>query len=478
MARNPRSYPVLDRDLTRISAAELARIYAFRPVLRLGAALGFIAAVVMVALGLFGGDPGMAKIGAGVAIGCYLALAIGANDVANSLAPAVGAGAIGLGAGIAMLALAELAGALLAGDAVAYRLADGIIPTDQMHHGDAPARVMVAALLAAALWISAATVARLPVSTTHSIVGAIAGAGAVAFGVDALALASLGRIAAVWVLAPVMGGGVAAGLLALLRYRVAEAPDRASAARFWLPLLIGAMASAFALYLAGLILGQPWPVAAAVSALAGAGFWAMARVRLGRAIANDMRDQPAMKRLFALPLIVSAALMGFAQGANDVGNVAGPLLVIMDHAGGRAIAASGLMVMGIGGVAMALGTALFGRRLVYMVSSGITRLNAVRGFCVTLATAVTVLTASWAGMPVSTTHVAVGCVFGIGFFREWYDNRRRKTAAAPLPIEERRRRHLVRRSYVLSILVAWAVTVPAAAGLSAGIYGLISLVLA
>ena len=127
-----------------------------------------------------------------------------------------------------------------------------------------------------------------------------------------------------------------------------------------------------------------------------------------------------------------------------------------------------VLVLAGGGLAIATGTLLFGRRLVHMVGSGITRLNPVRAFCISSGTAITVLGASLAGLPVSTTHIAVGGVFGVGFFREWHDRRRRKSREA-LPAAEVRRRVLVRRSHLTSIIAAWLVTVPAAALLSAAI---------
>lgn len=171
-------------------------------------------------------------------------------------------------------------------------------------------------------------------------------------------------------------------------------------------------------------------------------------------------------------MLLAVTLMGFAHGANDVANIAGPLSVIVASSGiSQGAGSVSTFILLAAGAGIATGTLLFGRRLVQMVGSGITRLNPVRAFCVSLATGTTVLGASWAGLPVSATHIAIGAVFGLGFFRETLDRRRQKTHE-PMPIEERRRRRLVRRSHVVTILAAWVVTLPATGLLAALIFWL------
>lgn len=479
--RTGTDFRILDKDLGRLTHAEAARFHAARPVLGLGAAALFVVAVTLVALGVFAGQPGLATIGAGMVVASYLALSIGANDVANALGPAYGAGAVGLTTGLVLVAVAEIAGALLAGNAVSSRLATGIVApaAAAAGTGEAPAQMMTAALLAAAIWISAATRAGIPVSTTHAIVGGIAGAGLVAFGAGAVSWGAIATMAGGWMVAPVISGLTAAAILAFIRARVGQAPDRAQAARRWLPGMIALMAALFLIWLGRLVLGLPWGPLLMLATLTGlAGGW-HARFRLDAQIRAHARTAPALKHMFAIPLLWAAALMGFAHGANDVGNVAAPLSVILQGAGLTAapgadqpgIAPVALMAAG-GGIA--LGALLFGRRLVAMIGTGITRLNAIRAFCVTLATAATVLTASTLGLPVSTTHVAVGGVFGVGFFREWQD-RRRGPARARMPAAERRRRVLVRRSHVATILSAWVITLPVTAALAAVLKRLIAL---
>lgn len=326
--------------------------------------------------------------------------------------------------------------------------------------------MMLAALIGAAAWITIATAASLPVSTSHSIVGAIAGAGLVAAGSQALSWGGILAIALAWIVTPFAAALLAGALLALLRIRVAEAPDRARAAKAWLPPLIGAMVGLFTAYVATLlpVLSLDLPLALLPGAAAGLGVALLMRWRLDQ-ILPPAGEKPGMKRILRQPLLFAAVMMGFAHGAGDAGNVAGPLLVILIPGPAGTVQVPWPMLALAGGT-IALGAMLFGRRLVGMVSEGITRLNPVRAFCITLATAMIVLAASARGFPVSSTHVAVGGVFGVGFVREMLD-RRADRQRADLPVEERRRRMLIRRSHVATITAAWMVTVPVTAALGA-----------
>lgn len=460
-----RQFDVLDKDLRRITVAESAQFHAVRPVLRLGAGILLGVALIFLALGVTGQQPGLIAIGAGAIVAGWLGLSIGANDIANSLGPAVGAGAIAIGPGLILVGLAEIAGATLAGHAVTHRLADGIVQIAVLESGARGQVMMLAALIGAAAWITIATGASLPVSTSHSIVGAIAGAGLAAAGASALSWGGILAIALAWVVTPFAAALLAGALLALLRIRVAEAPDRGRAAKAWLPPLIGTMVGLFVAYVATLLPVLPLrlPVALLPGAIAGLAVALVMRRRLDQAIAKG-EGKPGMKRILRQPLLFAAVMMGFAHGAGDAGNVAGPLLVILTPAQAGALQVPLFMLALAGGI-IALGAFLFGRRLVGMVSEGITRLNAVRAFCITLATAMIVLAASARGLPVSSTHVAVGGVFGVGFVREMLDRRGNATRTAPLPAEERRRRMLIRRSHVATITLAWVVTVPITATL-------------
>ncbi|MDF3903397.1 inorganic phosphate transporter [Paracoccus sp. AS002] len=468
MRREPREYRTLDKDLSRVTNAERAVLHSARPLMRLGLALIFIAAASYVGTGFFADQPAIGILAAGLAVAAYLALSIGGNDVANALGPAVGAGAIGMTAGLMLVAGMEVLGAVIAGSAVTTTLTEGLVGST-LGEGEATARMMLAALLAAGSWISLATWLDAPVSTTHSVVGAIAGAGMATFGLGAVNWPAMGMIAFGWIVSPLVSGLAAAGLMALLRALVLDREDRVAAARTWMPVVVG-LASAMLAGVAELAWQGSGLAANAGLALAcGALGWAYTRRRIDRQSRGEAGGRLAMKQLLAVPLIAAALVMGFAHGANDTSNVAAPLTIILDSlsAGGDDDLRARLVLL-LGGLGIALGILLFGRRLVHMVGSRITRLNASRALCVSLATAATVLGASLLGLPLSTTHVAVGGVFGVGFYREWRD-RRLAASHAPLPAEERRRRHLVRRSYMRMILGAWLVTVPATAALAAAL---------
>lgn len=459
MTRPVRQYHALDKDLGRFTNAESAQFHLFRPVLRLGAAILLAVALIFLGLGLTGQQPGLIATGAGLMVAGWLGLSIGANDVANSLGPAVGAGAVALGPGLALVALAEVAGAVLAGHAVANRLAQGIVDNAVLTAGGGQV-VMLAALIAAAGWITLATGASLPVSTSHSIVGAIAGAGLAAAGTQAVAWGGIAVMALAWLVTPLASAILAGTLLALLRLKVAEADDRVAAARRWLPPMTGAAIGLFVAFVATRLPGLAPGAAPILLPGLGAGLATalLMRRRFDRIRSEIAHDSPGMKRLLGQPLLLAAVMMAFAHGAGDAGNVAGPLMVILAP-GAHGGAPVPLLPLALGGVSIALGAVLFGRRLVGMVGEGITRLNPARALCITLSTATIALVAAALGLPVSTTHVAVGGVFGVGFVREMLD-RRKSAQAALLPAEERQRRQLIRRSHVVTITAAWMVTVP------------------
>jgi PiT family inorganic phosphate transporter len=191
----------------------------------------------------------------------------------------------------------------------------------------------------------------------------------------------------------------------------------------------------------------------------------------------------SLKTLFGLPLVFSAALLSFAHGANDVANAVGPLAAIVHAAEFGDVTAQVAIpqwVMVIGALGISFGLFLFGPKLIRMVGSQITKLNPMRAYCVALSAAITVIVASWLGLPVSSTHIAVGGVFGVGFFREWHAERRLRDSIGPraavkrLAPEERRRRKLVRRSHFMTIVAAWVITVPAAAAMSGVIFVLLT----
>ena len=487
---DPRHLDTLDRDLARFSKLEIATNMVARPTVGIGISLVFVTLAGVAAMLLFGQESNTLIVVVAACLGAYMALNIGANDVANNMGPAVGANALSMGGAIAIAVIFESAGALIAGGDVVSTIAKGIIEPESMGTASIFIWAMMAALLSAALWVNLATWFGAPVSTTHSVVGGVMGAGIAAAGFAAVNWPTMGKIAASWVISPLLGGAIAAFFLAFIKSRIIYREDKIAAARVWVPVLVGIMAGAFASYLAlkGLkkVIKIDLPMALMIGAAIGGLVWlAMIPVIRKQSVGLENRNK-SLKVLFGIPLVVSAALLSFAHGANDVANAVGPLAAIVQASqSGDFIQAVSLpfWVMIIGAFGISFGLFLFGPKLIRMVGGQITKLNPVRAYCVALSAAITVIVASWLGLPVSSTHIAVGAVFGVGFYREWDAERRIRKARLAMPDraqfspEERRRRKLVRRSHFMTIIAAWVITVPAAAILSGCIFYLISLVM-
>ena len=478
-----KGWSTLDKDLHKISHIEYATNYVSRPMVGLGIALVFIVVAALAAGLLFGSYPSNMIVIAAAAFGAYMAINIGANDVANNMGPAVGANALTMGGAIVIAALCESAGALLAGGDVVSTISKGIIDPAGFEDSSIFIWAMMAALISSALWVNLATVVGAPVSTTHSVVGGVMGAGIAAAGFAAVSWPTMGKIAASWVISPVLGGVIAAGFLAFIKAKIMYQDDKIAAARRWVPVLVGIMAAAFASYLAlkgfkriiKIDLGTALMIGVAVGAVT----YVITAPLIRKQSEGLENRNKSLKVLFGLPLVFSAALLSFAHGANDVANAVGPLAAIV-HASEFGDFASKVAiptwVMVIGAFGISFGLFLFGPKLIRMVGSQITKLNPMRAYCVALSAAITVIVASWLGLPVSSTHIAVGGVFGVGFFREWHMERRLRNSAAKRPPEkriapeERRRRKLVRRSHFMTIVAAWVITVPAAALMSGVIF--------
>ena len=486
MAQNDleaRHLDTLDRDLGRFSNLELATAYVSRPLVAPGIALVFVLLAGLGALMAFGAASNGLIVSMAAIFGAYMALNIGANDVANNMGPAVGANALTMGGAIAIAAIFETAGALIAGGDVVGTISKGIIAPESIGTQQIFIWAMLAALLSSALWVNLATWVGAPVSTTHSVVGGVMGAGIAAAGFAAVNWAMMGKIAASWVISPLLGGLIAAGFLWFIKARIIYRDDKIAAARVWVPVLIGIMAGAFSAYLAlkGLkkVVDVSFGMALLIGLAMGIGCW-LAMIPIIRRQSRGLENRnKSLKVLFGIPLVVSAALLSFAHGANDVANAVGPLAAIVQAAQSGLIegdVAIPFWVMLIGAFGLSFGLFLFGPKLIRMVGSQITKLNPMRAYCVALSAAITVIVASWLGLPVSSTHIAVGGVFGVGFYREWEAERRARFSAAQRPEakriapEERRRRKLVRRSHFMTIIAAWVVTVPAAALMSGLIF--------
>ncbi|MBB4115646.1 PiT family inorganic phosphate transporter [Rhizobium sp. BK226] len=478
----------LDKDLDKITHAEDVAKHVLRRLVAPGLGLIFLGLAMLFA-GVYVFDrPGAMLVVAAAALAGYMAMNIGANDVTNNVGAAVGARAMTMGQALVIAAIFEILGATIAGGEVVKTISSNLVDAVQVP----PAIlgwIMMAALMAAALWINLATWMNAPVSTTHAIVGAVIGAGISAVGPEPVNWRVLLEITSSWITSPLIGGLIAAGLLYLVKTLIIYRDDKVAAAKRWVPVLVAAMAGGFMAYMvlqlspAGKF--QSFTIIL-IGIVTGLLSWLAARP-LVLAQARDLENRnSSLRPLFRLPLIGSAALLSFAHGANDVSNAVGPLSAIVHSVGigGDAIGHPPLWVMLIGAFGISVGLLLFGPRLIRLVGEEITKLNPMRAYCVALSTAFTVIVASWLGLPVSTTHIAVGSVFGVGFFREWYTRHskrriayiRRKAESFDIDepeepnIHETRRRYLVRRSHFMTIVAAWIVTVPVSGVLAAMIY--------
>ena len=492
---------------------------------RSAAAFAFLLLVFAFSFQLASDLPGGLLLVAAAVIGAYMAMNIGANDVANNIGPAVGSRAMTLTGAIVIAGIFEAAGALIAGGDVVGTIKGGIINPELIPDPEVFIWLMMAALLAGALWLNIATALGAPVSTTHSIVGGVLGAGVAAGGMEIANWDKMGAIAASWVISPVMGGAIAAGFLYLIKRTVTYKAEIMVAASRIVPLLLAVMSWAFSTYLILKGLSQIWKVGFGTASLIGAALavatYFLVKPMVRRAAGALPNVKESVNNLFNIPLIFAAALLSFAHGANDVANAVGPLAAISDaitRAGVASEAVIPLWVMLIGALGIALGLGLYGPKLIKTVGAEITELDQMRAFCVALAAAITVILASQLGLPVSSTHIAVGGVFGVGFLREYLkvsysrmldeieshhqgEDRqvveqfltsfeladiqtkgvmlkqlRTRTLEVDLSKQERKKlkkvykRDLVKRSILVKIIGAWIITVPVSATMAAMIY--------
>ncbi len=499
---SPAKKSALDKDLKKIVRLEKAGRKVGLEVGKLGIGVLFLLCVLAYVLLTSSGVDGAVYVVAAGVIGGYMAMNIGANDVANNMGPAVGSKALPIMGALFIAAICETAGALIAGGDVVRTISKGIIDINAVPGLDAFIWAMLAALLAAAIWVNIATYIGAPVSTTHAIVGGVMGGGVAAAGWSAVDWLVLGKIAASWVVSPVMGGVIAALILYAVKRLVVFQDDRIAASRRWVPIFVAIMSSAFSVYLVMKGLKHVWrPGAFGLFGIGLAAFIltiAAMRPVIRAASAKLENRRKSVARLFTVPLIFSAALLSFAHGANDVANAVGPLAAVVSAVSSGGVEAEvnvPLWVLVVGAVGISAGLALYGPKLIRMVGEKITRLDPIRAYCVALAAAVTVIIASALGLPVSSTHIAVGGIFGVGFLREYLTNRNRRlsyaaAAAAPQPtaddnedldaepdrkatkkaLKKARKRRLVRRQHFYAIIMAWVITVPSAAIMSAMIY--------
>ncbi len=392
--------------------------------------------------------------------GLYMTWGIGANDVANAMGTSVGSGAFTVRQAIIVAAVFELAGAALAGGHVTETIRKGIIDPGAV--ADRPEVLvlgMLAALLAAALWLMVASYRGWPVSTSHAIVGAIVGFTAVGIGVRSVEWLKIGQIVASWVISPLLGGFLAFLLMTSIRRLILNTSDPFRSAKRWAPgyvFLVGFVISLVSLFKGlrhlELDLSARTSVAAAVAvgvAVAGLGWALIRRVEVEPGADRDFQFA-SVEKVFTPMMIFTACAMAFAHGSNDVANGVGPMAAVLEivRSGGEVAQTASLApwILVFGGGGIVAGVLTLGYKVIRTLGTKITELTPSRGFCATLAAAATVVLASRTGLPVSTTHVAVGSVIGVGVARG--------LGAIDLRV-------------IGGIVLSWVVTLPVAGALAA-----------
>jgi PiT family inorganic phosphate transporter len=366
-----------------------------------------------------------------IVFGTFMAWGIGANDVANAMGTSVGSGAVTIKQAIIIAVIFEFSGAILAGGEVTATIRKGILDA-ALFTNDPHLLVygMMASLLAAGGWLLTASSFGWPVSTTHSIVGAIVGFGAVGVGVDAVAWSKVIKIVISWIASPVLAGIISFTLFRSLQNLIIDTQNPFNNAKKYVPyymFLVGFVVSLVTIFKGLKHVGLSFSTSS--SYLLSLGFGLLVAI-IGTLMIRNIHLDPdenkdfyfaSMERVFGVLMIITAAAMAFAHGSNDVANAIGPLAAIYSviESGGVIGSESALPVwiLLVGGVGIVVGLITYGHRVIATIGTGITQLTPSRGFAATLAAAATVVIASGTGIPVSTTQVLVGAVLGVGLAR-------------------------------------------------------------
>jgi PiT family inorganic phosphate transporter len=397
-------------------------------------------------------------IGLAAAFGLFMAWGIGANDVANAMAPSVGAKVLTIKQAILVAAVFEFLGAVLAGGEVTSTIRKGIVDAELM--SSTPELLvygMLAALLAAGTWLLIASKNGWPVSTTHSIVGATVGFAAVGIGVDAVHWNKVGEIVMSWIASPLTAGMIAYFLYMSVQRLILTHEDPVERARRYVPIYI--FLAAFTITLVTILKGlkhvgldleiqDSYVLAFAIAiviALIGTVF--IRRIKPDKK-AEKSQHFHTVERIFGVLMIITACALAFAHGSNDVANAIGPLAAVISVAQTGAVSAKSsipIWVLVLGGAGIVVGLATYGRHVIATVGNKITQLTPSRGFAAGVAASTTIVIASGTGMPISTTHTLVGAVLGVGLARG--------IDAIDLRVVSR-------------IFVSWVITIPAGAFLA------------
>lgn len=360
-----------------------------------------------------------------------MAWGIGANDVANAMGTSVGSGAITIKQAVIIAAIFEFAGAFLAGGQVTKTIRKGIIDADLL--SATPELLvygMLASLLSAGIWLLVASKFGWPVSTTHSIVGAIVGFAAVGIGVDAVHWSKVGTIVMSWVISPALAGAVSYWLFRSVQALILNRDDPFESAKQIVPYYV--LLTGFIIALVTMFKGlkhvglELTPMQSYTSALS----FGIVIMLISMASIRNIKIKPEadrdfhfanVERVFGVLMVVTACAMAFAHGSNDVANAIGPVAAIVGivQSGGEIAQKSVLpiWVLILGGMGIVTGLLMYGRRVMATIGKNITELTPSRGFAATLAAATTVVFASGTGLPISTTHTLVGAVLGVGLAR-------------------------------------------------------------
>lgn len=403
-------------------------------------------------------DNALLFIALAAVFGLFMAWGIGANDVANAMATSIGSRAITVKQALIVAGIFEFSGAVLAGGEVTKTIRKGIIDASSLtEQPEILVYGMLSALLAAGLWLLIASRRGWPVSTTHSIIGAIIGFAMVGIGIDAVRWSKVVSIVASWIASPLIAGILSFLLFNSVQWLILSRPDPLVRAKRYVPFYI--FLAAFMLTLVTMFKGlkhvglqtsttEAYVIATGFGvAVALVGRWFIQRIQPNRK-AEKRFHYFTVERVFSVLMVVTACGMAFAHGSNDVANAIGPVAAVISIAQDGVVGQSApvsIWILLLGGMGIVVGLATFGRHVIATVGQKITHLTPSRGFAAELAAATTIVIASGTGIPISTTHTLVGAVLGIGMARG--------ISAIDLSVVGR-------------IFLSWIVTIPAGAILS------------
>ena len=394
--------------------------------------------------------------------GLFMAWGIGANDVSNAMGTSVGSRALTMKQAILIAMVFEFAGAYLAGGEVTETIRSGIVELDVMtNHPDLFVYGMLSSLLAAGSWLLIASILGWPVSTTHSIVGAIIGFAAVGISVDAVQWGQVWGIVGSWVTSPLVAGIISFWIFRSVQYLILDTEDPFTNAKRYIPFYMFAVG--FFLSMVTILKGlkyvlkshhiefsflQAMLIAAVIGLIvAGIGIYLLSRISQDKEADKGNRFS-SVERVFGVLMIFTACSMAFAHGSNDVANAVGPMAAVISVIQSGVVGAKAAVapwVLLLGGVGIVVGLATYGYKVMITIGKKITELTPSRGFAAEMAAAATVVIASGIGLPISTTHTLVGAVLGVGLARG--------IGALNLGV-------------IGGIFASWIITLPAGAGLS------------